>query len=124
MSPATLPSGRGAVPVTVPPRERVHALSPRTIRDDTEETSERPHRHHGDVPPDDLRAGGGGDRPPPRPHRRAAAPERPDGEPDGRPDGARRPADRRGRPTPATYRVRAAAGHRGDALVPAHGRYE
>ena len=40
---------------------------------------ERSHRHHGDVPPDDLRARGGGDRPPPRPDRRAAAPERPDG---------------------------------------------
>ena len=55
---------------------------------------ERPHRHHRDVPPHDLRAGGGGRRPAARPHRRAAGAVRPDGVADGGPDGARRPAHR------------------------------
>ena len=67
----------------------------RVRTDETEWPGERPDRHHRDVPPHHLRAGRGGHRPAARPHRRAAAPERADGQPDGGPDGARRAAHRR-----------------------------
>ncbi len=82
-------------------------------------TRERADRHHGDVPPHDLRARGGGHRPDARSHRGATEPERPDRVADRRTDGARRPARRVRRPAPRAHAAGRDTATQGDAQAPA-----